>query len=136
MTAGYSAAILSLLVFVLITLVQSAMVGAAKANASLTPGSSPDADYGSPVYRLNRAHQNSIEIMPAAAIAVFACILTGASAVWVNALMVIFLLTRVFYIFVYVRNVGKPVQGVRTYTFAAGWTVLGILCLMAAWAAL
>jgi len=42
--ASYNWALIALLVFVLITLLQSALVGAKKAEAALTAGSSPDSD--------------------------------------------------------------------------------------------
>lgn len=132
----YAIGIISLLIFVLIVLVQSALVGAGKAKAGLTPGSNPDADYDSSIYRLNRSHQNGVEIMPAAAVAMLVSILLGVSSWWVNLLMALFLLTRVIYIVIYARNVGKPTQGVRTAVFVAGWATLVILCLMSIWALL
>lgn len=132
----YAIGIISLLIFVLIVLVQSALVGAGKANAGLTPGSNPDPDYNSSIYRLNRSHQNGVEIMPAAAVAMLVSILLGVSSWWVNLLMALFLLTRVIYIVIYARNVGKPTQGVRTVVFVAGWATLVILCLMSIWALL
>lgn len=126
----YAIAMISLLAFVLIVLVQSALVGAGKAKAGLTPGSDPTQDYGEALYRLNRSHQNGVEIMAAAAVALFAGILTGVSAWWVNLLMGLFLLTRIVYVAIYAQNIGKPTQGVRTFTFVAGWATLVILCIM------
>ncbi len=134
--AAYSVAIISLLTFVLIVLVQSAMVGGSKAKAGLTPGSEPDADYSSSVYRMNRSHQNGVEILPAAAVALFVAILLGVSSWWVNLLMGIFLLSRLIYIYIYAQNVGKPTQGVRTIAFVTGWATLVVLCIMSIWALL
>lgn len=131
--APYSTGIISLLVFVLIVLLQSALVGAGKAKAGLTPGSTPDSDYDNSLYRLNRSHQNGVEIMAAAAVALFACILVGVSAWWVNLLMGLFLLLRIVYVAIYGWNVGKPTQGVRTFAYVAGWAMLVILCVMAIW---
>ncbi|NRB20794.1 MAG: MAPEG family protein [Rhodobacteraceae bacterium] len=136
LVADYSVAIISLLVFVLTVLLQSAMVGAAKAKAGAAPGSTPKADYDNKLYRLNRSHQNGIEIMPAAAIALFACILAGVSATWVNLLMAVFLATRLAYVLVYARNLGQASQGLRTFTYVAGWAMLMILCVLAIWALL
>ncbi|GAA6207954.1 hypothetical protein NBRC116601_12470 [Cognatishimia sp. WU-CL00825] len=130
----YTAAIISLLLFTLIVLLQSALVGAGKAKAGLTPGSDPKVDYDSPIYRLNRSHQNGVEIMPAAAIALFTSIFLGVSPGWVNMLMAVFLLTRIIYVAIYARNVGKPTQGVRTIIFVLGWATLVALCLMSIWA--
>ncbi|MDF1607551.1 MAPEG family protein [Hoeflea sp. YIM 152468] len=129
--AAYSTGMISLLIFVLIVLLQSALVGAGKAKAGLVPGSDPAADYDNGLYRLNRSHLNGVEIMPAAGIALFAAILTGVSSWWVNLLMALFLLARIVYVAVYARNVGKPVQGVRTFVYVAGWAMLVVLCVMA-----
>ncbi len=90
----YAWGLTSLLVFVLITLVQSGLVGGRKAKAGLTPGSEPDADYDSSLYRLNRSHQNAVENLPAIATAFFACVLAGAAAWWVNLLMILYLVYR------------------------------------------
>ena len=134
LVTAYSVALISLLVFVLVVLLQSALVGAAKAKANMTPGSNPEADYDNPVYRLNRCHQNGVEIMPAIAIGLFACILIGVSAWWVNLLMVLFLVLRLIYILIYAQNVGKPTQGVRTFVYVAGWAMVVGLCGMSIWA--
>ncbi|AZV76682.1 MAPEG family protein [Parasedimentitalea marina] len=133
---GYSPALIALLLFVLIVLLQSALVGAAKAQSGLVPGCTPEADYDNRVYRLNRSHQNAVEIMPAAAIALFACILTGVSVWWVNLLMVLFLVLRVLYALVYAQNIGKATQGARTFVYVSGWATIVALCVMAIWAAL
>lgn len=129
----YSTGIISLLIFVLIVLFQSALVGAGKAKAGLTPGSAPESDYDDSLYRLNRSHQNGVEIMAAAAVALFAGILVGVSSWWVNLLMGLFLLLRIAYVAIYGWNVGKPTQGVRTIVYVAGWATLVVLCVMAIW---
>lgn len=134
--ATYSLGIISLLIFVLIVLLQSALVGAGKAKAGLTPGSDPEANYDNVLYRMDRAHLNGVEIMPAAAVALVISILVGVSSWWVNLLMGLFLLTRIIYIAIYAKNVGAPAQGVRTMVYVAGWAMLVILCLMAIWALL
>lgn len=131
--AAYSVGIISLLVFVLIVLVQSALVGACKAKAGLTPGSAPDNDYDNNLYRLNRSHQNGVEIMAAAAVALFASILVGVSSWWVNLLMGLFLVLRIVYVLVYAGNVGKPTQSVRTLVYVAGWAMPVVMCVMAIW---
>lgn len=132
--AAYSTALISLLVFVLIVLLQSALVGAGKASAGMTPGSNPNPDYDNPLYRLNRSHQNGVENMATVAIALFVCILVGVSSWWVNILMVLFLLGRIVYVLIYLRNVGKPTQGVRTMVFVFSWACVVIMTLMAIWA--
>ena len=73
--------------------------------------------------------------MAAAAIALFACIMTGVSAWWVNLLMILFLVLRVLYVLVYAQNIGKATQGPRTFVYVTGWATIVVLCLMAIWAA-
>lgn len=128
---SYSIAMIAFLVFVLIVLVQGALVGAAKAKAGLTAGSEPPSDYDNPVYRTNRSHQNGVETLAAAATVVFACILLGVSAWWVNLLMGFFLLTRIVFVLIYAQKIGNPTQGLRTFTYVAGWAALVVLCVMA-----
>ena len=127
----YAFGAIALLVFVLIVLVQSALVGAGKAKAGMTPGSEPEPDYDNAMYRANRSHQNGVEIMPAAIAALVFSIMAGVSAWWVNLLMALFLLFRVIYVVIYAQNVGRPTQGVRTFVYVAGWAMLVILCIMA-----
>lgn len=128
--SDYSLALISLLVFVLIVLLQSALVGAAKAKANLTPGCEPEANYSSTVYRANRSHQNGVEIMPAAGIVLILAIMAGVSATLTNWAMLIFLVTRILYVVIYAQNLGKPVQGLRTFAFVAGWAMLVLLAVM------
>lgn len=128
--ATYSLGIISLLIFVLIVLVQSALVGVGKGKAGVTPGADPEPNYDNALYRMDRAHLNGVEIMPAAAVALIISILVGVSSWWVNLLMGIFLLTRIAYIAIYAKNVGAQVQGARTMIYVAGWAMLVILCLM------
>ena len=126
----YGHAIVALLLFVIIVLVQGALVGAGKAKAGLTPGSNPENDYSNALYRLHRSHQNGTEIMAAAAVVMFASIALGVSSWWVNVLMSAFLVLRIAYIFVYSSNIGKPTQGLRTFVYVAGWACIVALCFM------
>lgn len=128
--SDYSLALISLLGFVLIVLLQSALVGAAKAKANLTPGAEPDANYASTVYRANRSHQNGVEVLGAAGTVLIVAILVQVSATVANWAMLIFLLTRVLYVVIYAQNLGKPVQGLRTFAFVAGWAMLVLLAVM------
>ena len=130
----YAVGMLSLLAYVVIVLLQSALVGAGKAKAGAIPGSEPPADYENPLYRANRSHQNGVENMAAAAVALFAAILVGLSPWWVNLLMVLFLVFRIIYVVIYANNIGKATQGVRTFVYVASWAMLIVLCGMAIWA--
>jgi uncharacterized MAPEG superfamily protein len=132
--ASYNWGLIALLVFVLVTLLQSAMVGAKKAGASITAGATPDSDYDNNVYRINRSHQNAVENAALIAIALAACIATGVSAWWVNLLMGLFLLFRLLHTFVLVQKIGAEVQSLRTFAYVASWAVNVILAAMAIYA--
>ena len=129
--APYGWAIIALLVFVIITLFQSALVGAKKAGASVTAGASPKTDYDSGIYRFNRAHQNAVENAALIAIALAACIATGVSAWWVNLLMVLFLAFRVLHTVFLVQNIGAEVQSLRTFAYVGAWAMNLVLAIMA-----
>ena len=129
--APYGWAIISLLVFVIITLFQSALVGAKKAGAKITAGGPPETDYDSGMYRFNRAHQNAIENAALIAIALAACIATGVSAWWVNLLMILFLVFRVLHTVILVQNIGGEVQSLRTFAYVGAWAMNLILAIMA-----
>ena len=128
--SDYGHAIVALLLFNIIVLFQSALVGAGKASAGLTPGSNPEPDYSNSLFRLNRSHQNGVETLAAAAIAIFTCIALGVSSLWVNVLASAFLVLRVAYIAIYARNFGKQTQGARTFAYVGGWACLIVLCVM------
>ena len=128
--AAYAPGLIALLIFVLIVLLQAALVGAGKAKAGLVPGSEPEADYDNALYRANRSFQNGVEIMPAAALAALVAVMVGVSSWWFNLLLGLFLLLRIVYVVIYAQNVGKPTQGVRTFAYVAGWACIVALCVM------
>ena len=127
---AYAPGLIALLIFVLIVLLQAALVGAGKAKAGLVPGSEPEADYDNALYRANRSFQNGVEIMPAAALAALVGVMVGVSSWWFNLLLGLFLLLRIVYVVIYAQNVGKPTQGVRTLAYVAGWACIVALCVM------
>ncbi len=129
--ATYGPAIIAILVYTLMTLLQGAIVGAKKSTAKMTPGGDPDNNYDDALYRNNRAHQNSVESLAPISIALLACVLTGVSAWWVNILLAMFVVIRVIYLYIYHANIGKASQGTRTFVYVAGWAINVILCVMA-----
>ena len=129
--APYSWAIIALLVFVLVTLVMSALVGARKASAKLTAGGTPDNNYEDALYRMNRSHQNAVENAALIAIALAAAIVTGVSPWWTNLLMGLFLLFRLLHTFILVQNIGGEVQSLRTFAYVASWACNVVLAIMA-----
>ena len=129
--APYSWAIIALLVFVIVTLLMSALVGARKASAKMTAGGDPENNYEDGLYRFNRSHQNAVENAALIAIALAAAIATGVSPWWTNLLMGLFLVFRILHTLILVQNIGGEVQSLRTFAYVAAWTCNVVLAIMA-----
>ena len=129
--APYSWAIIALLVFVIVTLLMSALVGARKASAKMTAGGNPENNYEDGLYRFNRSHQNAVENAALIAIALAAAIATGVSPWWTNLLMGLFLVFRILHTLILVQNIGGEVQSLRTFAYVAAWTCNVVLAIMA-----
>ena len=129
--APYSWAIIALLVFVIVTLLMSALVGARKASAKMTAGGNPENNYEDGLYRFNRSHQNAVENAALIAIALAAAIATGVSPWWTNLLMGLFLVFRLLHTLILVQNIGGEVQSLRTFAYVAAWACNVVLAIMA-----
>lgn len=133
--ADYGHAVASVMVFTLVVLFLAPFTALAKAGKGLAPGATPDQDYGDKAYRLNRAYLNGTETLPAYAAVVVAAILMGASPFWVNLLASIALLARLVMLFVHLRGIGQPNNGLRSILYVVSWVcmfVMGIMALVAA----
>ncbi len=119
--APYGSSIIGLMVIGIIILVLGPLVGAKKANAAIKPGSEPEQDYGDANYRLHRAHMNAVENFSVFAIPTLFAMLLGVSTTWVAGLVWATVIARLAYTFVYMQNIGKPAQSVRTFVFVAAW---------------
>ena len=58
-------------------------------------------------------------------------VLAGASAFWVNWLMLAFLILRVVYLIIYMTGTGKEAQGPRTFAYVASWAINIAIAVMA-----
>lgn len=119
--APYSSSIIGLMVIGIIILVLGPLVGAKKAGAAIKPGSEPEQDYGDASYRLHRAHMNAVENYSQFAIPTLFAMLLGVSSTWVAGLVWATVIARLAYTFVYLQNIGKPAQSVRTFVYVAAW---------------
>jgi uncharacterized MAPEG superfamily protein len=121
--ASYHTALVAVAGVALITLAQSAHVNVVRARNKLAPDAALPSDYADPVFRVVRTFLNSTESLPTFAAAVFAAVLLGAAPFWINLLAALHLLFRLAYWPIYVSGVGAPAAGLRSFTWAAGWTV-------------
>ena len=126
----YTSGILGLIALVIIILILGPVVSAKKAGAKVKPGSEPEGSYDDPIYRWHRAHLNAVEHLPVFAIPALLAMSIGVSATWVNGLIWGSVALRLVFTFVYVQNIGKPTQSVRTFTFVAGWVLTVILVIL------
>ncbi|MEX3011656.1 MAPEG family protein [Hoeflea sp. TYP-13] len=121
--APYGGSIIGLMITGIIILVLTPAVAAKKAGADIKPGSEPANDYGDTNYRLHRTHMNAVENYAQFAIPTMFAMLLGASATWVAILVWATVVVRLLYTFVYLQNIGKPAQSVRSFTYVAGWVL-------------
>ncbi|PJE36879.1 hypothetical protein CVM52_09905 [Pseudooceanicola lipolyticus] len=129
--AEYSHALVSMALFVLMTLVMSPLTALQKSAAGLQAGEAPRADYADPVYRLNRAYLNATEMMGSFVAATGAAILAGASPFWVNLAAALFFVSRVVLLFIHLRGIGRMNTGPRSFVYAFGWACCILLALLA-----
>ncbi|WP_232829313.1 MAPEG family protein [Tropicimonas sp. IMCC34043] len=134
MAQAYSLSIAALVIYALLVQVLSPMEGMSKARSGLVSGATPAPDYGSVVYRIHRAYQNSVDNVGTFTAVVMAAILAGAPPFWVNLLAVIAVLARIGMVVVHVRGIGRAENGPRSMLYALGvlMTILiGLLALVA-----
>lgn len=119
---AYSLTLLGLMVLVL-TLLVLAMESGRRKGGSVPPGAAPEGGFANPLYRLHRAHVNSGEVLLPFAVTVFAAMLIGVSASLLAALVWVFVLLRLAFIYLYLKGIGAAGGGIRTMTFVAGTLV-------------
>ncbi|WP_425046162.1 MAPEG family protein [Primorskyibacter sp. S87] len=129
--AAYSHALASLVIFTLIILALAPFSALAKGNKGLAPGATPEQDYSDKAYRLNRAHLNGTETLPAFAITTIVAMLAGASPFWVNFLASAVLVSRIAMLVVHLQGIGKPHSGARSVFYVLGWLCMVVLSVMA-----
>ncbi|OED44626.1 hypothetical protein AB833_01150 [Chromatiales bacterium (ex Bugula neritina AB1)] len=131
----YSMALAAVAVLVIMVLVQS--FSSTYLNLLKRPGMpglAVDGSHQDLHWRAYRAHANSVENFSPFAATVFAGILLGANASWINALAVVFLLARLAHWILYVMGIGAVGGGPRTISFVAGFfaNVIMVLVVLAA----
>jgi uncharacterized MAPEG superfamily protein len=113
--AQYGYAIASVAVYAVIAQILSMATGIRKDSVGLAPGAPHAPDYGDPSYRLDRTFMSTMEMLGIYTVIVFAAILAGADPFWINLLASAGMLLRVVSNSVYMRGIGKPYGGLRTY---------------------
>lgn len=131
----YDLTIISLAALAIIVLLQSflgAVFGLVLGPS--VPGEVPEGSHSNFGHRALRTYQNSVENLPAFAVAAIAAMLAGADPWTVNVLSASYVGTRVLYWAVYYGNVGAHAGGPRTLLYIIGMTLnfaLAIFALLA-----
>ena len=133
----YSTALLCLIVLVLVVSAQgfiSVFVNLIKGKS--VPGEPVAGDHKDASWRTYRVHQNSVENFSPFAATVFAGILVGASAGWINILSVIYLVARLAHWVIYSQGIGAVASGPRTISYVAGFASNVVMALVVLFAAI
>ncbi len=131
MYSDYRGALAAISVLVMIGLVQTVLSAYSKIVKDGQPaGAQAAGDHNDKVFRVWRAHMNSVEVMPFILGAIVLCILAGASPLWVNVLAWVYVAARIVFWVAYVGRIGKDAGGIRTIAFVTGWAVNLALAIM------
>lgn len=128
---GYGLALVSVAVFALLTMGLNLATGYSKGQGGVTAGGTPTEDYGSRLYRLNRAYINAVESFAIFGVIVAVCVLVGAAPFWVNSLAALVAVSRVALAYIHVQGIGAEAMGPRSIVFIFGFLLTAVLALMA-----
>ncbi len=135
LVATYELTVLSLIALSIIVLVQSfcgAIFGLVLGPS--VPGETPQGDHNNFGHRALRTYMNSVENLPAFAVAAVAAMAVGADPWTVNTLSAAYVGSRILYWLVYYGNIGAHAGGPRTLLYVTGMTLnmaLAIVALLA-----
>ena len=119
----YGHALVALSGVAILLLIMSPLSALQKQASGVAPGAQPEADYSNSCYRWHRAYGNLAESIGPFVAVTLAAILAGANPFWVNLFASLFLVVRVVVTVVHVTGVGKPVSGMRSFTYVGGWAI-------------
>ncbi|QQA44192.1 MAPEG family protein [Pelagovum pacificum] len=134
--AAYGLSLVGIALYALIGQVLGPMSAVRKGKAGLAPGATPDPDYASADYRLDRSYLSTVEMLAYFAPIVFAAILAGVSPVMVGLLVWISLALRIAAVFVYIRGMGQGYSGLRTNLIVGHSLCTFLLLILTVFAAL
>ncbi|MDB5506973.1 MAG: hypothetical protein JWR75_1611 [Devosia sp.] len=134
---AYAPSIAGLLLLCILSLGLAVYSGMQKGKAGLVAGPVSDARDDNPLYRIDRAHMNSVEALTPLALAAVLAMLAGTAPLLLAALVWLYLLIRVAHVAVYLRG-GEPARGgkLRTMLYLLSSFVTLVIVIVALWAAL
>jgi uncharacterized MAPEG superfamily protein len=133
----YWLSILGVLVLCLLSVVLAVYSGASKGRAGALAGPVLPADDDNRLYRIDRAHLNSVEALAPFVVPVVVAILVGVAPALLATLVWLHTATRLAHLVIYLQG-GSAAKGgsVRTVLYVAGAVVTVVLILITGWTAI
>jgi uncharacterized MAPEG superfamily protein len=133
---AYSLSILGLLLLCLVSVLLSIHSGYSKGRAGKLSGPVLPADDDNPLYRIDRAHLNSVEALAPFAIPAVIAMIVGLRPSVLAVLVWLFVLIRLAHVGIYLRG-GSAAKGgsVRTVLYVSGAVVTVVLVVLTGWVA-
>ena len=135
--AAYSFSIIGLLALCLMSVVLAINSGYSKGRAGLLSGPVLPADDGNPLYRIDRAHLNSVEALAPFVVPAVLAMMVGVGPALLTVLVWLHVAIRLAHVGIYLRG-GDAAKGgsVRTILYVSGALVTVILVVVTGYIAL
>lgn len=135
--AAYSFSIIGLLALCLMSVVLAINSGYSKGRAGLLSGPVLPADDGNPLYRIDRAHLNSVEALTPFVVPAVLAMMVGVGPALLAVLVWLHVAIRLAHVGIYLRG-GDAAKGgsVRTILYVSGALVTVILVVVTGYIAL
>lgn len=135
--AAYSFSIIGLLALCLMSVVLAINSGYSKGRAGLLSGPVLPADDGNPLYRIDRAHLNSVEALTPFVVPAVLAMMVGVGPALLTVLVWLHVAIRLAHVGIYLRG-GDAAKGgsVRTILYVSGALVTVILVVVTGYIAL
>jgi len=134
---AYSLSIIGVLAVCLVSLLLASYSGRSKGAAGALSGPVLDARDDNKLYRIDRAHMNSVEALAPFAVPAVIAMLVGVAPVLLAILVWLHVAIRLVHLFVYLRG-GEAAKGgnLRTVLYVASALVTLVVIIVTAWSAL
>lgn len=135
--AAYTFSIVGVLALCLTSIVLAINSGYSKGRAGVLSGPVHPADDENPLYRIDRAHLNSVEALAPFVVPALLAMMVGVGPALLATLVWLYVLIRLAHVAIYLRG-GNAAKGgsVRTVLYVAGTVVTVILIIVTGGAAI
>ena len=135
--AAYSLSIVGVLALCLLSIVLAVYSGSSKGRAGALSGPVLPLDDDNLLYRIDRAHLNTVEALPPFVVSALLAMMVGVRPVTLATLVWVYVAMRLIHVAVYLRG-GKAAKGgsIRTILYVSGALVTVVLIAVTAVAAI